>query len=72
MSVANAQTGAIFSELPTGAVAGIGARLLNGSYYGQTLQIWAALFVAAFAAAILVWLLSELQVATQRRMGVRA
>lgn len=72
VSVAIALTGAIVAELPTGAVAGIGARLLNGSYYGQTLQIWAALFVAAFAAAILVWLLGAFEESTQRRMGVRA
>ena len=72
VSVAIALTGAIVAELPTGAVAGIGARLLNGSYYGQTLQIWAALFVAAFAAAVLVWLLGALQASMQRRMGVRA
>ena len=33
--------------LPTGARAGIGARLLAGSYYGQTIQIWSALIVAS-------------------------
>ena len=43
--------GAIVAELPTGAQAGIGARLLAGSYYGQTLQIWAALLAAAMLAA---------------------
>jgi len=42
-----ALVGAIVAELPTGAQAGLGARLLAGSYYGQTLQIWAALFTAA-------------------------
>jgi len=42
--------GAIVAELPTGAQAGLGARLLTGSYYGQTLQIWAALFMAALLA----------------------
>jgi len=69
VSVAIALTGAIVAELPTGAVAGIGARLLQGSYYGQTLQIWAALFVAAFAAAALVWLLGRLELINARRMG---
>jgi NitT/TauT family transport system permease protein len=69
VSVAIALTGAIVAELPTGAVAGIGARLLNGSYYGQTLQIWAALFVAAFAAAMLVWLLGEMEKQSLKRMG---
>lgn len=42
-----ALVGAIVAELPTGAQAGLGARLLAGSYYGQTLQIWAALVMAA-------------------------
>ncbi|HRX35125.1 MAG TPA: ABC transporter permease [Aestuariivirga sp.] len=72
VSVAIALTGAIVAELPTGATAGIGARLLQGSYYGQTLQIWAALFIAAFAAAGLVWLLDVLERINARRMGVAA
>ena len=46
--------GAIVGELPTGAVAGLGARMLSGSYYGQTVQIWAALMMAAILAAALV------------------
>ncbi len=71
VSVAIALTGAIVAELPTGAVSGIGARLLQGSYYGQTLQIWAALFVAAFAAASLVWLLGALERMSWKRMGVK-
>ena len=45
-----ALVGAIVAELPTGAQAGLGARLLAGSYYGQTLQIWAALFTAGLLA----------------------
>jgi len=72
VSVAIALTGAIVAELPTGAVSGIGARLLNGSYYGNTMQIWAALFVAAFAAAILVWLLGEMERQSLKRMGAKA
>jgi NitT/TauT family transport system permease protein len=28
-------------------VAGLGARLLTGSYYGQTTQIWSALVMSA-------------------------
>ena len=35
------------AELPTGAVAGLGARLLTGSYYGNTVQIWSALVMSA-------------------------
>lgn len=71
VSVAIALTGAIVAELPTGAVSGIGARLLQGSYYGQTLQIWAALFVAAFAAAALVYLLGAFERMSWKRMGVK-
>ncbi|MBL1241843.1 MAG: ABC transporter permease, partial [OCS116 cluster bacterium] len=54
VAVAAALVGAIVAELPTGAVAGLGARMLAGSYYGQTIQIWSALFVAAIVAAGLV------------------
>ncbi|MEO0360934.1 MAG: ABC transporter permease, partial [Pseudomonadota bacterium] len=43
IAVAASLVGAIVGELPTGAVAGLGARLLAGSYYGQTIQIWSAL-----------------------------
>jgi NitT/TauT family transport system permease protein len=71
VAVAIALTGAIVAELPTGAIAGIGARLLQGSYYGQTLQIWAALFVAAFAAAFLVWAVGLAERLTDTRMGGR-
>ena len=61
--------GAIVGELPTGAQAGIGARLLTGSYYGQTVQIWAALFAAAIIAASLVAIIDALGRWTERRMG---
>jgi NitT/TauT family transport system permease protein len=61
--------GAIVGELPTGAQAGIGARLLTGSYYGQTVQIWAALVAAATMAACLVGLIDLAGKWTKRRMG---
>ena len=54
MAIAISLVGAIVGELPTGAQAGLGARLLAGSYYGQTIQIWAALFAAA-ALAVHAW-----------------
>ncbi|MEL6197777.1 MAG: ABC transporter permease subunit, partial [Pseudomonadota bacterium] len=54
VAVAISLVGAIVGELPTGAVEGLGARLLAGSYFGQTLQIWSALFAAAILAALLV------------------
>ncbi len=49
-----ALVGAIVAELPTGAQAGLGARLLAGSYYGQTLQIWAALVMAGLLTLLAV------------------
>jgi NitT/TauT family transport system permease protein len=63
--------GAIVGELPTGAQAGIGARLLAGTYYGQTLQIWAALLAAAIMAATLVGIVGAAERWTLRRMGAR-
>jgi len=63
--------GAIVGELPTGAQAGLGARLLAGTYYGQTLQIWAALLAAAIMAATLVGIVGAAERWTLRRMGAR-
>ena len=70
IAVAASLVGAIVGELPTGAVAGLGARLLAGSYYGQTIQIWGALIMAATLAAALVGLIGLLQRLTLRRMGM--
>jgi NitT/TauT family transport system permease protein len=69
IAVALAITGAIVGELPTGAQAGIGARLLSGSYYGQTIQIWAALIVASLLAAIAVSAVGLAGAMATRRMG---
>jgi NitT/TauT family transport system permease protein len=71
VAIAIALVGAIVGELPTGAQAGIGARLLNGSYYGQTLQIWAALVAAAIMSAWLVWLIGVIERLTARAMGAK-
>jgi NitT/TauT family transport system permease protein len=71
VGIAASLVGAIVGELPTGAVAGLGARLLAGSYYGQTIQIWSALFAAAFVAAGLVALLGLIEKQILRRMGER-
>jgi len=70
VGVAASLVGAIVGELPTGAVRGLGARLLSGSYYGQTVQIWSALFMAAICAAALVGLIGLAQRVTLRRMGM--
>ena len=48
VGIAAGLVGAIVGELPTGAQAGLGARLLTGSYYGNTVQIWSALVMSAF------------------------
>ncbi|MFY0311336.1 ABC transporter permease [Leisingera sp. D0M16] len=72
IGIAASLVGAIVGELPTGAVAGLGARLLAGSYYGQTVQIWSALFAAAILAAALVALLGLIEKVVLSRMGVRA
>ena len=63
--------GAIVGELPTGAQEGIGARLLSGSYYGQTIQIWSALVMAALLGVVLVWLVSLAERVTLRLMGAQ-
>ncbi|WP_159977606.1 ABC transporter permease [Roseobacter cerasinus] len=70
IGMAASLVGAIVGELPTGAVAGLGARLLAGSYYGQTIQIWSALIMAAALAAALVAIIGLLQRVTLRRMGM--
>jgi len=61
--------GAIVAELPTGAEAGIGARLLAGSYYGQTVQLWAALVASAVLSSGLIALVSLIERGVARRMG---
>ncbi|MCG5475359.1 MAG: ABC transporter permease [Sinorhizobium fredii] len=71
VAVAISLVGAIVGELPTGAVAGLGARLLAGSYYGQTVQIWAALFMAAALAAVLVMIVGVAHTAVLKRMGAK-
>lgn len=70
VAVAISVVGAIVAELPTGAVAGLGARLLAGSYYGQTVQIWSALVVASILAALLVVVVGLLGDWVNRRMGL--
>ncbi len=71
VAVAAALVGAIVGELPVQG-GGLGARMLAGSYYGQTSQIWAALFLAAALAAILVAAIGMAERSALRRMGVGA
>ncbi|MGB2122932.1 MAG: ABC transporter permease [Candidatus Puniceispirillaceae bacterium] len=72
VAIAISLVGAIVGELPTGAVAGLGARLLAGSYYGQTIQIWSALISAACMAALLVGAVGVISHVTLRRMGLQS
>jgi len=69
VAVALAVVGAIVGELPTGAQAGLGARLLAGSYYGQTIQIWSALVMAAILSGSVVGLVGLVERSFSRRMG---
>lgn len=70
IAIAASLVGAIVGELPVQR-GGLGARMLGGSYYGQTEQIWAALIVAAVMAAGLVWLIGWVERRTLRAMGER-
>ena len=72
VGVAASLVGAIVAELPAGAAGGYGARLLAGSYYGQTVQIWSALFAAAILAAVLVIAVGVVERRVNLRMGARA
>ena len=69
IGVAAALVGAIIGELPTGAVSGLGARMLQGSYYGQMVQIWSALIFASFIAALLVTSIDLLRLSILGRFG---
>jgi len=72
VAVAIALSGAIVGELPTGAQSGIGSRMLAGSYYGQTIQIWSALVAASVVAAMLVYGVGGIERVVNRHMGARA
>jgi NitT/TauT family transport system permease protein len=71
VAVAASLVGAIVGELPTGAVAGIGSKLLAGSYYSQTIDVWAALIAGSVVAVILVMLVDIAARFTAARMGGR-
>ncbi len=71
VAVAASLVGAIVGELPTGAVAGIGAKLLSGSYYSQTIEIFAALIAGSVVAVLLVTAVGLAGRITERAMGGR-
>lgn len=71
VGIAAALVGTIVGELPTGAISGLGARILIGDQFGAPLAIWSALFAAAILAGALVTLLDVAQRMALARMGVR-
>lgn len=71
VAIAASLVGTIVGELPTGAVAGIGSKLLAGSYYSQTIDIWAALVAGSVLAAILVTIVGLVAKIVDRAMGGR-
>lgn len=72
VGIAAALVGTIVGELPTGAISGLGARILIGDQFGTPLAIWSALFAAAILAGVLVTALDIAQRFALRRMGYRA
>ena len=71
IGISAALVGAIVGELPTGAKAGFGARMLVGDQYGQPLVTWAALFAAAITAALLIVIINVIERGTLRSMGMK-
>ena len=61
VGIAAGLVGAMVAELPTGAQAGLGARLLTGSYYGNTVQIWSALVMSALLGLLLTSVVAGLE-----------
>lgn len=72
VAIAASLVGAIVGELPTGAIEGLGARMLIGSQFGSPIVVWAALFAAAVLAGVLILVVRTLETVVVRRMGVRA
>ncbi len=69
VGVAAALVGTIVGELPTGAIQGLGARILIGDQFGNPIMIWSALFTAACLAGVLVTVVASVQTLTLKRMG---
>lgn len=72
VGIAISLIGAVVGELSNAAGGGLGVRLLTGSYNGQTIQIWAALLLAAALAATLVALVGVAEKVVLKRMGAPA
>ena len=71
VGIAASLVGAIVGELPTGAIEGLGARMLIGSQFGSPIIVWAALFAAAILAGVLILIVRVVETVVTRNMGVR-
>ncbi len=71
VAVAAALIGTIVGELPTGAIEGLGARMLIGSQFGEPLIMWTALFAAAILAGGLILLVGLIERLANARMGAQ-
>ena len=71
VGIAASLVGAIVGELPTGAIEGLGARMLIGSQFGSPIIVWAALFAAAILAGVLILIVRAAENIMTRRMGGR-
>ena len=71
VGVAAALVGTIIGELPTGAISGLGARILIGDQFGTPLAIWSALITSAILSGILVTSIGLVQRVTLARMGMQ-
>jgi len=69
VAIAAGVVGAMVAELPTGAQAGLGAKLLTGSYYGNTVGIWSALVMSALLGLGLTAAVSLVERLVMRRGG---
>ena len=71
VSLAAALVGTIVGELPTGAINGLGARMLVGNQFGQPIIMWAALVAATTLAAALIMIVGLAEKGLLRLMGAR-
>ncbi len=72
VAIAASLIGTIVGELPTGAIEGLGARMLIGSQFGEPLIMWASLFAAAILAGMLILGVGVVERFARARMGVPA
>jgi NitT/TauT family transport system permease protein len=72
VAIAASLIGTIVGELPTGAIEGLGARMLIGSQFGEPLIMWSALFAAAILAGLLIVGVGFVERFARSRMGAPA